>query len=48
MNTQKKWTAKLTGNETPIVVTANSKVEAHDKICQHRPDTKKCDVVRYN
>jgi len=44
----KKWTAKLTKNETPIVVTANSKTEAVEKIKAHRPRTKAADVVRFN
>ncbi len=45
---QKKWTAKTTKNETPIVVTANSKKEAVEKIQEHRPETKAADVIRHN
>lgn len=47
MSNQKKWTASVI-NQTPIVVTANSKREAWEKIKAHRPETKLADVVRFN
>jgi hypothetical protein len=43
----KKYTAALTKNETPIVVSAKNKRDAFEKIKAYRPETKFSDVVRF-